>query len=44
LIAVGIIARELNQDIDTVLKWRLPKIFTFENVGLSLSGKKLKLK
>lgn len=38
--AVGLVARGLHQDIDTILKWRINKLFIFASMAANLEGKK----
>lgn len=40
--AVSLVARGLNQDIDTILKWRINKLFTFASIAAQLEGKVFK--
>lgn len=38
--AVGLVARNLHQDIDQVLKWRINKLFVMAQMAIDLEAKK----
>lgn len=40
--AVSLVARGLNQDIDTILTWPINKLFTFASIAAEFEGRKFK--